>query len=186
MPRWLFWTIIFLILSLSQTSLAKTEKSISQESHSCLRLIQEIAPHYQVPVSLLKAIAQVESGLHSKKYPWPWTIHCKGKAYYFKTREAAYCYLNRLYAAGVDRIDIGCMQINFRSHAHKFGHPTELLCPQTCITYAAQLLKQLHQQTGSWQQAVALYHSRCPKMQKAYLHKINLILQKEKRPERNE
>jgi len=179
MSRWLFWSILFLSSLPSAATLAKSDEAIIQESHSCLKIIQNVARQYQVPVSLLTAIAQVESGLYHQRHPWPWTIHYKRQAYYFKTKEAAHNYLNRLYAIGIDRIDIGCMQINYRSHAQHFNHPTDLLCPKTCITYAAKLLKRHHQQTGSWQRAAALYHSRCPKFQKAYLQKINLVLQRD-------
>jgi soluble lytic murein transglycosylase-like protein len=158
------------------TSDVHAEHTLIQHSLSCLNLIQKIAQHHEIPEQILRAIVQVESGFNQQKQPWPWTIRVPGKSYYFKTREAAAFYLDQLKAYGVCNFDIGCCQISWRWHGEQFNHPSELLDPHICLSYAAKILKQFYEQTGSWQQAVALYHSRNPQRQKQYLERINIIL----------
>ena len=56
---------------------------------------------------------------------------------------------------GAKFIDIGCMQINHRFHGADFRSLSEMFDPARNVDYAANFLKALKAQEGSWTLAVA-------------------------------
>jgi len=136
-----------------------------------------------VPVALLLALAPTESGLpraHDRRpsYPWPWTLNTNGRgSFYFRSRAAAEKHLDALVAAGIDNIDIGCMQVNWHWHGAAFASPTAALNPALNTTYAAALLRDYRRQTGSWAGAVGLYHSHTLALAEAYRCRVAHALQ---------
>jgi soluble lytic murein transglycosylase-like protein len=143
-------------------------------SAQCGEAIRRAARATGVPVALLLALAPTESGLprahdHGPSYPWPWTLNTNGRgSFHFRTREAAEKHLNALVAAGIDNIDIGCMQINWHWHGTAFASPAAALSPAINAAYAAVLLQHYKRQSGSWAEAVGLYHSHTPALADAY------------------
>jgi len=103
------------------------------ESALCGEAIRRAAQTTGVPVALLLALAPTESGLpraHGRgpSYPWPWTVNTNGRgSFHFRTRAAAEKHLTALVAAGIDNIDIGCMQVNWRWHGGAQPHPQRAL-----------------------------------------------------------
>ena len=73
---------------------------------------------------------------------------------------------------GETNLDVGCMQINWRVHQKNFESPKDLLNPEQNVRYAAQFLKSLYQELGTWAKAVAAYHSRKSEHSNPYLIKI--------------
>ena len=106
-----------------------------------------------IPEKLLAAIAMVES----KKSPW--AINAEGRSRYFHRKELALKHIQSLTHKGVKNINVGYMQINLQSHGHKFKKLEDVLTPYHNIAYAAQLIKKLYHQYGSWDMAIRYYHS---------------------------
>lgn len=141
---------------------------------SSVPLAASLSPHYiekvahteQVPFNLLKTIALVESGVEG--LIWPWTVNVRGKAYYFKTRLEAEVFLDQCLKKGITNMDVGCMQINWHWNQDNFNHPKELLSPEVALPYAASLLRNHQERTGSWMKAALLYHSKDAMKQALY------------------
>ncbi len=75
----------------------------------------------------------------------------------------------------VKSTDIGYAQINYLYHGYDRDdrHWTEWFEPKINIDYAAQLLSKLKKKHGSWDLAVAYYHSRTKHFQKIYIALFN-------------
>jgi hypothetical protein len=144
------------------------------QSALCADAINRAARASRVPAALLRALAPTESGLpgargHGPAYPWPWTLNTNGRgSFHFRSRVAAEKQLNALVAAGIDNIDIGCMQLNWHWHGAAFASPAAALNPALNTGYAAALLRDYKPKTGSWAGAVGLYHSHSPALAEAY------------------
>jgi len=149
----------------------------------CADAINRAARASGVPAALLLALAPTESGLpraHGRgpSYPWPWTLNTNGSgSFHFRTRTAAEKHLSSLVAAGIDNIDIGCMQVNWRWHVAAFASPAAALNPALNADYAAALLKDYKLKTGSWAGAVGLYHSHTLAVAEAYRCRVAHVLQ---------
>ena len=138
----------------------------------CKRLIPPIAKEVGVPVSLLKAIAHVESGYQ------PYALNHQGKSLSFRAPGEAWAYVEKQVKAGDTALDIGCMQIHWKAHQNAIQDPKYLLNPAFNIRYAAKFLKGLYQELGTWSRAVSAYHSRTGKGQ-AYLIKVAKVIKQE-------
>lgn len=147
---------------------------LSAPDQTCKRLIPVIAKEMGVPPSLLLAISFVESGFN------PYVLNHDGESLSFSSPGESLDYAQKQITQGNTNIDIGCMQINWKSHKDKFNNPRELLIPTTNIRYAARFLKSLYQELGSWSKAVSAYHSRKPKKSKSYLIKIAQFIQNQR------
>jgi len=148
----------------------------SAPDQTCKRLIPVIAKEMGVPSSLLLAISFVESGFH------PYVLNHEGESLSFSAPGEALGYIETQITQGNTNIDIGCMQVNWRSHQDKFERPRDLLIPTTNIRYAAKFLKALYEELGTWAKAVAAYHSRNKTKSKPYLIKIAQFIQNQKEP----
>jgi Transglycosylase SLT domain len=159
---------------------------------ACQTAMEGVATDTGVPKRLLEAIAPVESGLtgdDGQLHPWPWTVNVNGYgSYHFRSRKAAERYISVLTSAGIENIDIGCMQINLHWHRRALPNPTSVLSPEANLRYAALMLRQYRSQTGSWAAAVGRYHSRNPHLVRAYQSRIaqSLIRRSIKAPLTNE
>lgn len=116
----------------------------------------------QLPEGLLRAIGRVESGRRTAQggfAPWPWTLNANGQGRYFETLAEAAAAARGLQAAGIHSIDTGCFQVNLQHHPLAFRTVEDALDPSANATYAAAFLKALRARLGSWEAAVAAYHS---------------------------
>ena len=129
----------------------------------CARAIGAVERTSRMPPKLLDAISVVESGRWNaakmENFAWPWTIYAQGKGRFFATKSAAVAAVRRLQAAGVESIDVGCMQVNLYHHPNAFGGLEEAFDPVKNVAYAAGFLNRLRRATRSWSMAVAHYHS---------------------------
>ena len=142
-------------------SLTLTPLSAQSAMRDCEQLATRIGQEAGLPQHLLPAIARIESGrsVKGKRKAWPWTLNHAGKGLYFETKSAALAYLATATAGGRTNIDVGCMQINHYWHGQEFKSLEGMIDPIQNVTYAVKFLKQLHEQHGSWAEAVKHYHS---------------------------
>ena len=121
---------------------------------------------YALPVGLLGAIGRVESGKWDptlgRTVPSPWAIDAGGQPIIPNDKTAALQQARTLQGSGVSNIDVGCFQINLRSHPSAFSDLDQAFDPVANAQYAARFLASLHTRLGSWQDAVAAYHSATP------------------------
>lgn len=145
----------------------------------CLKATSVYEKVYELPPGLLHSITIVESGKwnkdHQKMLPHPWTLNVQGKPHYFDSKLEAVKFLKKMIAKGIENIDIGCAQINWKHHGkHNFRSPEDVLNPNFNIAYAAYFLSQNFLETGNWNKAVAIYHSRAERG-KVYSAKVRGI-----------
>ncbi len=145
---------------------------------------------HQVPRHLLTAIARTESGRwHAERQAslaWPWTVMAEGKGRFLPSKAAAIAEVERLRAAGVRNIDVGCMQVNLMHHPKAFDSLEEAFEPARNVEYAGSFLLDLRQDHASWIRAIGYYHSRTPKLSNAYRRKVAHSWRDEQRRARDE
>ncbi len=123
---------------------------------------QQIARLYQIPASVLYAVALTESGKTIQTgifRPWPWTLNVAGQPKRFKTFQAACAEIQHQLRHGVRSIDIGLMQLNWRWHRQRLKQPCQALQPYTNLHHGAALLKAAFATKHSWLDAAGYYHS---------------------------
>ncbi|MCP5433578.1 MAG: lytic transglycosylase domain-containing protein [Alphaproteobacteria bacterium] len=137
-----------------------------------------------LPAHLLISISRTETGRRTRSGAslgaWPWTLHAEGESYYFETREEAVAAARRLEARGVRSIDVGCMQINLMHHPDAFAALEEAFDPLVNVAYAAGFLRDLKARYGSWEQAVARYHSADPERYEIYEARVARVMEEER------
>lgn len=119
-----------------------------------------------IPEGLLLAIGKRESGRFDPQtggtLPWPWAVNREGEGHLFESRDEAVAYVVAARRAGSNSIDVGCFQINLKYHPLAFASLEEGFNPTANAAYAARFLTELHDREGSWETAVADYHSASP------------------------
>ena len=129
-----------------------------------------------LPPGLLLAIGKVESGranpLTGRIDPWPWTTNLRGDGHFFTSAQEAVAWVAAQQIAGDRMIDVGCFQVDLQFHPSAFASLLEAFEPMANARYAARFLNELHVRTGSWPQAVALYHSAEPSLWMAYRSQV--------------
>jgi len=122
-----------------------------------------IAAEYEIPYSVLYAIALAESGMGSNdnsiRRPWPWTLNVAGRGHYYSSRKSAWHALNYFLARGEKSIDIGLMQVSWKYHKDKLGNTWQALDPYHNLRIAAVILQDCFKQRRDWWASVGCYHS---------------------------
>ncbi len=147
----------------------------------CEAYFQQNERQHKMPSKLLNAIGVVESGLKSKNkqmVAWPWTLNVEGKGYMFKTKQEAIQAVKQLQRQGKKSIDVGCMQVNLKHHPYAFPSIEQAFEPYHNVKYAATYLSQLQTQHGSWEKAIAYYHSASPVHHIPYRERVLKTYQK--------
>jgi soluble lytic murein transglycosylase-like protein len=125
----------------------------------------QAAEHYNVPVELLLAIAEVESGLS------PNAINLAGTSYQPPSRKDADLILERISGQHAT-FDVGIMQVN-RWWFEKYGEPYEKgldVCFN--VDFGARILSQAIKDHGFTWEAVGRYHSPTSWRKAVYAKKI--------------
>lgn len=142
----------------------------------CLDTAARVNHQEGLPPHMLGSIAITESGRTvpetKAKVAWPWTVTSGGEGQYFPTKAAAVAEVRRLQKAGVENIDVGCMQINLKYHPNAFASIEAGFDPETNVRYAARFLKDMRQSFGSWSDAVRHYHSADDTRSLAYAKRV--------------
>ena len=144
----------------------------------CERALANGARRGGVPPQILHAISLTETGRNSggRLRPWPWAINREGKGHWFKTRDEAISFARESLAQGRKSFDVGCTQINFRWHGHAFSSLEQMFDPEATATYAAQFLRNLYEERGSWSEAAGAYHSLTPDLAGIYRKRFDRLL----------
>lgn len=142
----------------------------------CRQAIRTAEQAHGIQAGLLAAMARVESGRPDPRggaiSPWPWTINVEGQGAFFETAADAIAAVRASQARGVRSIDIGCLQVNLMHHPHAFASLAQAFDPAANADYAARFLRDLFNQSGSWPQAAALYHSATPELGAEYRRRV--------------
>ncbi len=85
---------------------------------------------------------------------------------------AAVATVAALQRQGQRNIDVGCFQVNLGYHPDAFPTLAAAFDPQSNADYAAGFLATLYARTGTWQDAVAAYHSATPWQGAAYRTRV--------------
>lgn len=145
---------------------------------ACDRAAAEAARDLAVPEHILRAIGRVESGRRTAEgfVPWPWTVNVEGEGRWFDGRPSAEAFVAARMAAGARSIDVGCFQINHRWHGQAFATVEAMFDPWGNARYAAQFLRRLHAELGSWEAAIGAYHSRNEHFAGPYRARVTAML----------
>lgn len=135
--------------------------------YKCSTLSRMIEIEEGLPPLLLSAITFIESS------DMPWVIGTPTASHRFNTKKSAVAKIKELRAKGQKNFDVGCMQINHFFHKDKFQSDEDMMNPVRNIRFAAQLLKELKTETGSWEKAIAYYNSRDLRYSTPYANKVN-------------
>ena len=127
------------------------------QSHVCEREMARASKAYDVPLSMLYAVGLTETGRRGSLQPYAMNI--EGKAFFGADLGQAVRRFEQARQGGARLIDIGCMQIDHHFHATHFASLQEMFEPARNVDYAAQFLRTLRAQEGSWTLAVARYHA---------------------------
>ena len=146
---------------------------------TCTAAIAEVERSARLPSKMLDAIGVVESGRldlrTSVVAPWPWTINVAGVGRMFDSAADAIAAVQAAQAAGVQSIDVGCMQVNLLHHPHAFATLDAAFDPASNVRYAAGFLALLRSQTGDWPSAVAAYHSATGPIGASYAQRVAAV-----------
>ena len=146
------------------------------EAGPCASYTAAMEHSQAIPTQLLAAISLAESGrfdqVRGEIIAWPWTINVGGEGRFFATKEAAIAAVKKLQKRGVTNIDVGCMQVNLHHHPDAFDSLDTAFDPFSNVAYAASFLKELKDETRSWPQAIAYYHSTTRQLNVPYRNKV--------------
>ena len=145
------------------TTSPSAELLANSDGEACGRYMPEAEHRFGIPNGILRAINMVESG------GWPWTLNVGGSAVYGQTKEQAMAHMGDGRGYMRQDVAVGCMQLYVRYHGQRFQDAAHMLDPRTNVMYAAYYLRNLYAQFGSWQDAVARYHSSQQSYQRVYL-----------------
>ena len=150
-----------------------------RDANRCTRYFKVYEKKFNIPAQLLKAISINESGRwHSKekqRVAWPWTLNVAGKGFYFDSKNEALQTVKSHVRAGAKSYDVGCMQINMHYHGKAFRNLNQAFDPRFNVAYAASLLRSHYDANGSWDIAVAHYHSKTQSKGTKYAERVRKI-----------
>ncbi len=144
---------------------------MSPDWWACVEAAEQVGAAVDAPAQLLSAIALNETARRAPTgdvAPWPWTINVGGRGYVFATKDQAVFAAQQLINSGTRSFDVGCMQVNVFFHPRAFTSFEEAFDPLSNVMYAADYLRQLRAQAGTWNRAVELYHSYTEEFNQIY------------------
>jgi soluble lytic murein transglycosylase-like protein len=122
-----------------------------------------VAEAHGIPSAVFYAVALAESGTRVDALgavrPWPWTLNVQGDGRFYPSRRAATLVFEDALASGRTSVDVGLMQVNWRSHRQALGHVAGALDPYRNLDVAAAILTACHETHRDWWAAVGCYHA---------------------------
>ena len=160
------WAAVLLLVLPTQSWARTTE--------ACANAAEAAAEAADIPREWMHAIALAESGRGSGKNrtAWPWTVNDEGQGLWFDRKGEAVRHVKGRLAKGRHMVDVGCFQINWHWHGKAFSSVEAAFEPKENARYAAQFLRSLYEETGSWQKAVGRYHSATLALAKPYAERV--------------
>jgi soluble lytic murein transglycosylase-like protein len=129
----------------------------ADESLACEREMTRASSLHGVPLNVLYSVGLTETG--SRGGLSPYDMNVDGAAVHSASLAEAMTRFAQAKGRGAKFIDIGCMQINHHFHSADFHSLSEMFDPARNVEYAANFLKSLKAQEGSWTLAVARYNA---------------------------
>lgn len=148
----------------------KTVSSTSGLSARIEAAMSAVSNLYHIPIGLLHAISLTESGINGS--PWPWTLNVYGVPYRFQSANQTKAAVKSFLAKGIDVVDIGPMQVDWKYHHHQLENVTAAVNPLRNVAVAGRILKTDFNETGSWISAVGLYHGGGAQRQNTYINEV--------------
>ena len=168
-------TLVPLLVLLAPIAVAQ-ETSVAAPVLSCLDAASRAETEWNLPPGMLAAIGRIESGrlnpLTRQVEPWPLAINSTGTDRYHASLLDAVADVTREQASGIRSLDVGCFQINLFYHPMAFANLDEAFDPLANARYAARFLTALRTEAGSWNLAIARYHSAVPDIGEPYRQKV--------------
>jgi soluble lytic murein transglycosylase-like protein len=164
----LFATVLALAAGVASTFDLTAAAEVGRDT-VCETYLDRYSKQEEVPLGVLYAVGMTESGKKGRLHPFAMNI--EGETVIKRSQKDALKEFAAARRKGKKLIDLGCMQVNHHYHGKNFDSVEAMLDPEANIRYAAKLLRQLNQRTGSWTAAVALYHAspRNKKAQRRYV-----------------
>ena len=110
-----------------------------------------------VPINVLYSVGLTETGHRGELGPYEMNVD--GTRGHSDSLAEAMARFAKATAGGARLIDVGCMQINVHFHGERFRSLEDMFDPALNVDYAANFLKTLRAQEGSWTLAVARYNA---------------------------
>jgi soluble lytic murein transglycosylase-like protein len=123
----------------------------------CEREMTRASALHGVPLNVLYSVGLTETGRRGELSPYDMNVD--GQAVHSTSLAEAMTRFAQAKGRGAKFIDIGCMQINHHFHSADFRSLSEMFDPVRNVEYAANFLKSLKAQEGSWTLAVARYNA---------------------------
>ncbi len=162
----------------ASTTLSQIAATLALPQAACRRAIAAAEVSHGIPTGFLLAIGRVESGRLDAQsgsvQPWPWTIDINMKGTFFESRVDAVTFVEAAQQAGIQSIDVGCMQVNLLQHPDAFHTVDDAFDPVVNANYAARFLVELEHECGDWVTAAGLYHSRTEALAAPYRDAVAL------------
>ncbi len=164
---------------LAFTSHVWAENLSDDPLRACDRAAAHAEAEWHLPAGLLSAIGTVESGRgglgSAQPVPWPWSINVDGRGSYLSSEAAAIATVHALRAAGRKAVDLGCFQVDLFYHPEAFPTLEAAFDPDANARAAARILALARLNGGSWDMAIALYHSASPIRGALYLRQVQAV-----------
>jgi soluble lytic murein transglycosylase-like protein len=129
----------------------------AEEPLACEKEMTRAAALNGVPLNVLYSVGLTETGREGELSPYDMNVD--GRAVHSTSLAEAMARFAQAEQRGAKFIDIGCMQINHRFHSADLRSLGEMFDPARNVEYAANFLKSLKAQEGSWTLAVARYNA---------------------------
>lgn len=164
--------------SLGLANSFRTANPAADPAAICLAAGDRAADAHGVPRAVMRALTRTETGraYRGALQPWAWTVNMEGAGHWFDSRAEALAYVAQEQARGARSFDVGCFQLNHRWHGQAFASVEAMFDPAANADYAARFLKGLHKESGAWDAAAGLYHSRTPEFRDRYAARFARIL----------
>ena len=141
----------------------------------CSETAGKIEKELGLPAHILTAVSLAEtgrSGPNRQVETWPWTVHDGTKGYYLGSLQEAVDFVRDIRSGGARSVDVGCMQVNLKHHPRAFTSVSQGFDAEANIRYAGSYLKALALDSGSWEEAIAKYHTQNPGLDLDYAPRV--------------
>ncbi|NRB78356.1 MAG: transglycosylase SLT domain-containing protein [Saccharospirillaceae bacterium] len=142
---------------------------------------KRLSAKYGLPEKLLYAIALNESQVKTNKRhatPWPWVIRWnkEDKGRWYRTKDEAVAFAEKLLLQGFNNFDVGIAQVNYKWHGHEFNSISQMMSPRNNLDYAASLIKGFYDGGDDWWVSAGRYHAPYNKpLAKGYSNRVYKI-----------
>ncbi len=138
----------------ASTDRTRNDASVAAAAGDCHAHFANAEDRFGIPSGLLSAITDIESGGN------PLALNVGGRTMVPQSYDHAASLLFDGRGRPRRDVTVGCMQIHTGAHLAAVGNrPERLLNPRVNVNYAANMLRNLYDQHGSWRAAVGWYHT---------------------------